>query len=61
MSQKYGYKFIDITKDPDSEMLLMTKDPRQIWYGLEPGWAINLLDKCILKPTDEELIEYYKS
>ena len=61
LAQKFGYKLPDITKDPLHEMLIRRKDPRQIWFGLEPGWAVNLTDKCILKPTDEQLKEYYRS
>jgi len=47
--------------DPMREAYSRRKDPRQIWFGLEPGWAVNLADKCILKPTDEKLKEYYAS
>lgn len=61
LAQKYGYALPDLTKDPAYEMLMRRKDPRQIWFGLEPGWAVNLRDKCILKPTDEQLKLYYKS
>lgn len=61
LAQKYGYQLPDLTQDPDKDMLLMRKDPRQIWYGLEPGWAINLRDKCVIKPKDPKLEEYYKS
>ena len=42
-------------------MLTKRKDPRQVFFGLEPGWLINLKDKTILKPTDEVLQAYYKS
>lgn len=61
LAQKYGYKLPDLKQDPDYEMLTRRKDPRQIWFGLEPGWAVNLRDKCILKPTDEDLKKYYKA
>lgn len=61
LAQKYGYNLPDISKDPDFEMLTTRKDPRQIFLGLEPGWLVNLADKCILKPTDEILQAYYKS
>ena len=43
------------------EFLRESKDPRQVFYGLEPGWLINLADKEIYKPQDPELIDYYKS
>ncbi|ELU18877.1 hypothetical protein CAPTEDRAFT_161630 [Capitella teleta] len=61
LAQKYGYELPDISKDPDYEMLKLKKDPRQIWYGLEPGWVVNMLDKAILKPKDQELKEFYQS
>lgn len=61
LAQKYGYELPDFTDDPKREMLLKRKDPRQILYGLEPGWLINMKDKCILKPIDEEYKEYYAS
>lgn len=40
-------------------ILLARKDPNQVFYGLEPGWVINLRDKEILVPEDEELVKYY--
>jgi large subunit ribosomal protein L15 len=61
LSQKYGYKLPKIEDDPDYEMLISRKDQRQIFYGLEPGWVINLKDKVILKPIDPQLKEFYKS
>ena len=57
LAQKYGYEVSEITE----EFLRESKDPRQVFYGLEPGWLINLADKEIYKPTDPELIDYYKS
>ena len=61
LAQKYGYELKDLTNDPHKEMLSMRKDPKQIWYGLEPGWVVNLKEKLILKPADKEWIDYYKS
>lgn len=61
LAQKYGYELPDLTNDPLLEMLLMRKDPRQIYYGLEPGWVVLLKYKKILKPADSEYKEYYKS
>jgi len=62
LAQKYGYQHKSLsTDDPLFEMFNRRKDPRQIWFGLEPGWVVNLTDKCILKPTDAKLKEYYKS
>ncbi|GBP12395.1 39S ribosomal protein L15, mitochondrial [Eumeta japonica] len=61
LAQKFGYELPKIEDDPDYEMLCERKDPRQIFYGLEPGWIINLKDEVILKPKDEQLIQYYSS
>jgi len=61
LAQKYGYKLPDLNSDPQKEMLLKRKDPRQLFYDLEPGWVVNLRDKCILKPKDETLTEYYRT
>ncbi|KAG0718970.1 39S ribosomal protein L15, mitochondrial [Chionoecetes opilio] len=59
--QKYGYALPDIRSSPHKEMLLERKDPRQIFYGLQPGWVVSLKDKLILKPTDPELQQHYAS
>ena len=61
LAQKYGYTLPELDKDPEFEMLTRRKDPRQIWFGLEPGWVVNLADKSILKPKDEQLKEYFCS
>lgn len=61
LAQKYGYQLPDLEQDPLRDMLRMRKDPRQIWHGLEPGWLVNLADQAVLKPTDPEWVEYYKS
>jgi large subunit ribosomal protein L15 len=61
LAQKYGYHLRDIAVQHLKDMLNMRKDPRQIWFGLEPGWVVNLKEKTILKPTDDKWIEYYKS
>ena len=62
LSQKYGYKLQEVKPGEWLHtMLSKRKDPRQIWFGLEPGWAVNLTDKCILKPSDEQYKEYYRS
>ena len=57
LAQKYGYDLPDI----DEDFLRVSKDPRQVFYGLEPGWVVNLKDKSIYKPLDKELQDYYKS
>lgn len=49
LAQKYGYELPKIEDDPNYAMFNVVKDPRQIFYGLEPGIIINLKDKCIIK------------
>lgn len=61
LAQKYGYQLPNLKDDPQVDMLLQRKDPRQPFYGLEPGWVVNLKDKVILKPKDDYLKEYYTS
>ncbi|OQV20165.1 39S ribosomal protein L15, mitochondrial [Hypsibius exemplaris] len=61
LAQKFGYNLPDVTKDPDYEMLIKRKDPRQCFYDLEPGWVVNLKDRTILKPADEVIRQYYRS
>ncbi len=61
LAQKYGYGLPDITKDPLYAMLMMRKDPRQIWYGLEPGWVVNVRDQTVLKPKHAKYMEYYQA
>jgi large subunit ribosomal protein L15 len=61
LAQKYGYELPDLENDPLRDMLRKQKDPRQIWHNLEPGWVVNLKDKLVLKPTDKEWVDYYKS
>ncbi|XP_044279686.1 39S ribosomal protein L15, mitochondrial isoform X2 [Varanus komodoensis] len=61
LAKKYGYILPDITKDERFQMLSARKDPRQIFFGLAPGWVVNMPEKKILKPTDERLLKYYSS
>jgi len=58
LAQKYGY---ELPKNFTEEYLLEEKDPRQVFYGLHPGWLVNLADKEIYKPTEQEQLEYYKT
>ncbi|XP_032875627.1 39S ribosomal protein L15, mitochondrial [Amblyraja radiata] len=60
LAKKYGYILPDISKDVMYSMLTMRKDPLQIFFGLAPGWVVNLPEKKILKPSDEELCRYYR-
>ncbi|KAG7231167.1 hypothetical protein INR49_011998 [Caranx melampygus] len=50
LAQKYGYILPDISKDELYHMLSMRKDVRQIFFGLAPGWVVNMSEKKILKP-----------
>ncbi|KAG1682658.1 39S ribosomal protein L15, mitochondrial [Nymphon striatum] len=61
LSQKIWLCSSRCSEDEKGEMLTRRKDPRQIFFGLEPGWAVNLKDKVILKPKNQELKEYYRS
>ncbi|XP_069126980.1 large ribosomal subunit protein uL15m-like [Argopecten irradians] len=61
LAQKYGYELPDITNDEKFPMLSTRKDPRQIFYGLAPGWIVNLHDKTVMKPKGKEHVEYYES
>jgi len=57
LAQKYGYQLADHSRNP---IMNIRKDPRQVFFGLEPGWVVNLKDKQILAPTDPDLIQYYR-
>lgn len=59
LAQKYGYKLPDSSKF--SSLFRLRKDPRQIFYGLEPGWLVNLKDQAVLKPTDAKFQAFYQS
>lgn len=55
LAQKYGYELPPIEQDPNYEMLTQRKDPRQIFYGLNPGWVISVADRTIVKPKTENV------
>lgn len=58
LAQKYGYESREIAEDYLKEI----KDPKQTFFGLEPGWIIDLKDKVIFKPTkDSDLYKFYTS
>lgn len=57
LAQKYGYELPKIEDDPQYEMFCQVKDPRQIFFGLEPGWVVNLPDQTIIKPVLEDEIQ----
>jgi len=58
LAQKYGYT---LPSTMDEDLFQFKKDPRQIFYGLEPGWLISVQDKTIYKPCDPNLKEIYSS
>ncbi|ESO92445.1 hypothetical protein LOTGIDRAFT_233189 [Lottia gigantea] len=60
LAQRYGYMLKDFESEEEKEMLLMRKDPEQIFYGLRAGWVVNLKDRCILKPKETIHEQYYK-
>ena len=61
LSQKYGYELPDLTENPKYEMFLKRKDPRQIFWGLNPGWVICMKDRVVLKPKDQDYVDFYQS
>jgi len=58
LAQKYGYSLPPM---PDEELYRFHKDPRQIFYGLEPGWIVSMQDKTIFKPSHPDLNDVYSS
>ncbi|XP_076810187.1 large ribosomal subunit protein uL15m-like [Clavelina lepadiformis] len=58
LAEKYGYVLPDITEDEQFEMLTMKKDPRQIFFGLSPGWIVNLADETVIKPEEKYLVDH---
>jgi len=58
LAQKYGYTLPDTM---DQKLFQPQKDPRQIFYGLEPGWLISVQDKTIYKPCQPDLNTVYSS
>lgn len=61
LAQKYGYSLADIESDPIKHILLAKKDPRQVFFGLQPGWIVNLRDQTVYQPTSDALQKYYSS
>jgi len=59
LAQKYGYKLLLSSEEYLEKIKQITKDPRHIWFGLKPGWVVNLKDQSILKPLDEDFERYY--
>ena len=42
-----------LLNDEELEMLKMRKDPRQIFFGLQPGSIISLKDEVVIKPQSD--------
>ena len=59
LSQKYGY--ILPQRDPnDLPLMSAKKEPLQIFYGLNPGWVVNLRKRAIYKPLDgQNVVDYF--
>lgn len=56
LAQKYGYPESAVTGEE-----VERKDPRQVFYGLEPGWLVNLADKAVYRCKDADYNSYCKS
>ena len=54
-AEKYGFSF-----DSSNESFTNAerKHPSQIFYGLKPGQIVNLVDKAIYEPVDQEVQDY---
>lgn len=59
LAQKYGYELPEIDDEAKRAMLRIRKHRRQVFFGLEAGYVVNLKDREILEPLDEELREFY--
>lgn len=58
LAQKYGY---EVNEEDEEPFMKESKDPRQIFYGLEPGWVVSLAEKRIYKPSEKVLQERYSA
>uniref|UniRef100_A0A914VF29 Large ribosomal subunit protein uL15m n=1 Tax=Plectus sambesii TaxID=2011161 RepID=A0A914VF29_9BILA len=59
LALKIGYALPDRTDDAQHDMLAARKDPLQVFFGLAPGWVVNLADQTLLKPKNPRLLHYY--
>ena len=60
LANEYGYELKDMFNDDEIEMLQMRKDPRQIFFGLEPGSIVNLEEEVVIKPRSKFWNEYLR-
>lgn len=47
LAQEYGFEPRDFSS---CHVMNKTKDPRQIWFGVEPGSLVNLQDRTVHRP-----------
>ena len=59
LANKYGYELIDNSINKELEINQMKKDPRQIFFGVEPGSIVNLEDEVVINADSEYLQEYF--
>uniref|UniRef100_UPI00358E4511 large ribosomal subunit protein uL15m n=1 Tax=Myxine glutinosa TaxID=7769 RepID=UPI00358E4511 len=59
LALRYGYTLPNLEQPELLAMLSKRKRPRQIFFGLAPGWLVSLTDREVLKPTDPQLLEFY--
>ena len=60
LAQKYGYELPNVEQDEKFKKLMTAaKDPRQVFYGLQPGWVVSLQEKIIYKPVESKEVEDY--
>lgn len=59
LAQKYGYILPELSPQV-AALASETKSPLQIFYGLQPGWIVNLPDQEIIKPKDPKLSQLYQ-
>lgn len=60
LAQKYGYQLPSLSQQVQ-ELASEKKTALQIFYGLQPGWIVNLADEEIIKPTDGKLLNLYNT
>lgn len=59
LAQKYGYEIPEIQDEAKREMMKLRKHKRQVFFGLQAGYVINLKDREILEPLDKDLRDFY--
>lgn len=52
-SQKYGYCNVE------QPFRTKVKPKHNLFQDLQPGWIVDLEGRCIMKPRDEEYLDYY--